>query len=333
MIESIRFQNFRVLRNCTLPLGPLTVLIGANGSGKSTVFEGLKRIAGISPLQLGPPDLSVGADPHEGISLHVRFQGKDGPVEYEFGCRAGEDGVVRETPEKNRPDPGAAAIRKYLTGFQVREFDPARIAGPTEITSGVQLDVSGGNLAGVLDRLRDENRDDFRKLEVEFARAMPEFDQIVLKVSAPGSKELFVRLRHEAVPIPAKQLSVGQRIALAILALSYVPERQQIVCIEEPDRGIHPRLLREVYDALNRLAFPQEYGMQHSPAQVIVTTHSPFFLDLYRDHPESIVIAERNADGVTFHRLTDREDLAADLQGAPLGDLWYSGVLGGVPAR
>jgi hypothetical protein len=67
--------------------------------------------------------------------------------------------------------------------------------------------------------------------------------------------------------------------------------------------------------------------------QVIVTTHSPYFLDLFKDHPEEIVIAERVDSEARFERLSDRADIQDILADSPLGDVWYSGVLGGVPAK
>ena len=82
-----------------------------------------------------------------------------------------------------------------------------------------------------------------------------------------------------------------------------------------------------------RLAYPEQFGEQRPPTQVIATTHSPYLLDLYRDHPEEIVIAQRDATGAHFERLSDRAELAEVLRETHLGDAWYSGVLGGVPAE
>lgn len=102
--------------------------------------------------------------------------------------------------------------------------------------------------------------------------------------------------------------------------------------MEELDRGVHPRLLRGVRDLLYRLAYPADYGQSRPPVQVIATTHSPHLLDLFRDHPEEVVIAEKSGCVARFSRLSERADIAELLaeQGS-LGDLWYSGILGGVP--
>jgi hypothetical protein len=62
-----------------------------------------------------------------------------------------------------------------------------------------------------------------------------------------------------------------------------------------------------------------------------VATHNPYFLDLFRDHPDEIVIAEKVGLEAKFSRLSDRADLEEILADAPLSEVWYSGVLGGVP--
>lgn len=61
--------------------------------------------------------------------------------------------------------------------------------------------------------------------------------------------------------------------------------------------------------------------------------HSPYFLDLYRDHPEEIVIAHRIGQDVRFESLSERPDIEEILGEAPLGEVWYSGILGGVPSE
>jgi predicted ATPase len=131
--------------------------------------------------------------------------------------------------------------------------------------------------------------------------------------------------------IPASDLAQGTLCSLAILALAVDPAPPAIVCIEEIDRGIHPRLLRDIRDLLYRLSYPAESGETRAPVQVIATTHSPYLLDLFREHPEEVVVTEKHGRAARFTRLSDHPDLAGLLTGASLGDLWFSGVLGGVP--
>jgi predicted ATPase len=141
-----------------------------------------------------------------------------------------------------------------------------------------------------------------------------------------------LRTREGKHAIRGVNLSQGVLLALALLTLSYLPDPPSIVGLEEPDRGIHPRLYRDIQDALYRLSYPESFGIDRAPVQVIVTTHSPFMLDLHKDHPEEIVIAEKTERGAEFHRLSERPDLAELLDEVSLGEAWYSGILGGVPA-
>jgi len=74
-------------------------------------------------------------------------------------------------------------------------------------------------------------------------------------------------------------------------------------------------------------------GEVRQPVQVLATTHSPYFLDLFRDHPEEIVIAHKVGQEARFERLSDKPAIAEMLGEAPLGEIWYSGILGGVPVE
>jgi len=121
-------------------------------------------------------------------------------------------------------------------------------------------------------------------------------------------------------------------LALALLTIVHQPDVPTLIGLEEPDRGLHPRLLRELRDALYRLSFPADFGINRPPIQVVITTHSPLFLDLFKDHPEQVITAEKGADGsATFKNLSDDAQLREIIGDAPLGEVWYSGILGGVP--
>jgi predicted ATPase len=195
----------------------------------------------------------------------------------------------------------------------------------------MELDPEGRRLAGVLDRLRDEAPECFEALNRELGRLLPEFDRILFETPSEGRRAFLLRTRQGRHPIRAKDLSHGTLLVLAILTLAHLPEPPPLIGLEEPDRSIHPRLLGEVRDALYRLSYPEQFGETRPAVQVVATTQSPYFLDLFKDHPEEIVIAQKEGLEARFERLLDRPDIEEILAGAPLGEVWYSGVLGGVP--
>jgi len=221
---------------------------------------------------------------------------------------------------------------KMLSGFRIFALDGQTIAAPVRLEPRMQIGPRGENLAGVLDRLRDEAPEVFRALNDEIRRCLPEFDQILFDTPESGMRAFLLRTHQGGDKIPAENLSQGTLFLIAILTIAYSQEPPPIVCFEDPDRGIHPRLLTEIRDALYRLSHPEAVGEKRQPVQVIVTTHSPYLLDVYRDHPEAIVIAQKTDGDAGFERLADRDELADLLRDTHLGDAWYSGVLGGVPA-
>ena len=197
----------------------------------------------------------------------------------------------------------------------------------------IELREDGAFLAAVLDRLRDREPERFEALNEELGRWLPEFDRILFDTPAEGARAFLLRTRQGRHALPATNLSQGTLLALTILTLAYLPDPPPIVCLEEPDRGFHPRLLRHVQDALYWLSYPESVGEVRQPVQVLATTHSPYFLDLFKDHPEEIVIAHKVGQEARFERLSDQPAIAEMLGEALLGEIWYSGILGGIPVE
>ena len=349
MIKSVQFKNFKVLRDATLSLGRFTLIVGPNGSGKSTALQAIKVVA--NPSQKVPEfSAVVTADlksqkgtvvqailffdsPHDGVSINANWtsmreiSGRTAKAgsDTEFVLGYHKEGKLRF------PEEELQILKEKLIRTRVFSLDARCIPQPVQLRPNVELDQHGESLAGVLDRLRDREPERFEALNDEIRRWFPEFDHILFDTPAEGQRSFFLRTRKGQHKISAVDLSQGTLLALTILTLGYLPETPFLVGIEEPDRGIHPRLLRQVQDALYRLSYPENFGEKREPVQVIATTHSPYFLDLYKDHPEEIVIAQKTAEGSRFERLSELPHVLDVLDDAPLGEIWYSGILGGVP--
>jgi predicted ATPase len=324
MFSSIRIQNFKALRDATIPLGPVTLLVGPNGSGKSTVLQALRMASRNEGLPLerirsvqsaAPPSIDIKWTAP--ARTHVTFS--------EGG------GITRRHQRVRESAPDENELNRLLAATRFYSFDPDNIAAPVTLQPGTELNSRGGNLVAVLDQLRDRDPERFQRLNADLQSWLPEFDQILFETPNQGQRELLLRLAGSKSGIRASELSHGTLFALVLLALANLPVPPPFVAIEEPDRGVHPRMLRRVQDALYRLAFPEAHGESRKSVQVVATTHSPFMLDLYRDHPEHVVISEKRDSEASFIRLTERADMKELLGDVGLGDLWYSGILGGVP--
>ena len=128
-----------------------------------------------------------------------------------------------------------------------------------------------------------------------------------------------VYLQEHEIAIPANRMSEGTLRFLCILSILCHPKPPPLVCIEEPELGLHPDILPRLCDLLREAS---------ERCQLIVTTHSDSIIDGLTDTPESVVVCERR-DGQTILKRLDKDDLADWLERYSLGELWSRGQLGG----
>ena len=132
-----------------------------------------------------------------------------------------------------------------------------------------------------------------------------------------GTVQVFL---HEGnIKVPATRLSDGTLRYLCLLAILCHPNPPPLVCLEEPELGLHPDIIPSLSELLREAS---------NRCQLIVTTHSDMLVDALTDIPESIVICEKNNGQTTLRRL-DKERLSHWLDNYRLGELWSSGELGG----
>ena len=340
MIESIEFTNFKALRKTTLPLSPFTLLLGPNGSGKTTVLQALQGVSAVARGQASlawPSIVSVTSnDQIAPVEIKVRLRLKNQPVfavfQWHSQAISGNRQVTNESASALTGDDVTQSLN-WVGRIQTYALDFAAIASPVQVHAGVTLQPNGAGLAAVLDDLRNNNPERWDSLLKEMCEWLPEYDYVLFDTPQQGSKCIALRTKKGRHRIPARDLSQGTLVALALLTLAHLPAPPSVIGLEEIDRGLHPRLLRHLQDALYRLSYPESCGEKRPPIQVIATTHSPYLLDLYRDHPEEVVLAQKEGLEVQFKRLSEIEHFDDVLGDSPLSEVWYSGVLGGVSVK
>lgn len=329
MIASIEFTNFKVLRSARVALSPFNLIIGPNGSGKSSLLLALQRLRQFAarPPVFGAAAADQPAGDEDGV-IRFHFAAPYSDITATLACAA--DGTGRWL----RADgPGELPVRwgelvARITSLRVMTLDQTALARPSPAGAPIQLGDDGSNLPAALDRLEREAPETLATIRAEFCRVLPEYRNIGVATLPDGTRRLQAELADETRRLGAEDLSQGTLVLLGLLVLVHARPRPAILCLEEIDRGIHPRLLREIRDLLYGLSYPAAGGVG---TQILTTTHSPFLLDLFRDQLEEVIIAQKHGTEATFERLSEREDLRGAIGNASLGDLWYSGILGGVP--
>lgn len=177
------------------------------------------------------------------------------------------------------------------------------------------LEPNASNLGLVLNRLRGDPVVKRRILSA--LQALYEgIDDYDVQIEG-GTVQVFF---HEGkFTVPATRLSDGTLRYLCLLTILCHPKPPPLVCIEEPELGLHPDIIPKLAELLKEAS---------ERTQLIVTTHSDVLVDAMTDMPECVLVAEKTENGTTLTRL-DREKLKPWLEKYRLGQLWTRGEIGG----
>lgn len=141
-------------------------------------------------------------------------------------------------------------------------------------------------------------------------------EEITLKIYG-GTVQIFIREEGLIQPIPATRLSDGTLRYIFLIALLCDPTPPPLICIEEPEIGLHPDILPTIAELLREAS---------QRTQLIVTTHSDALVSALT--PKSVLVCERDEKGSHLRRL-EPERLKKWLEKYTLGDLWRMGEIGG----
>jgi len=363
-LREIQVSGYRTFRDFKASLDPLTVVIGANATGKSSLLDFLKflRSAVAEPL---PPEIdrnsvgrtlfhaggpgrisfSLGLDvglPHllryeasiDRPEGHVRvpreaaemdgdrvgnvpllqlmnFAGGKGTV---YGSRHHQNSwtlAQNELALRRAQDPNLthlSRVREYLeswkfySGFDVSQG--ASIRTPVKIIEEPTLDENGANLSAVLMSFVTEHRELWEELETHLRSVVPGFRALTAKARG-GPGDVMGVWREEGVngELTLADLSDGTLRFLCLAVLCLAPKPPPLMCLDEPEVGLHPRVL-PVLAGLMRQASER--------TQLLVTTHSPYFLSQFSIN--EIAVMRKEEGRALLLRPGSRESLRQEVE-------------------
>ncbi len=228
------------------------------------------------------------------------------------------------------------AVRHLLEGVQYYRWDPRFLALPVALDTkrSFRMETNGFGLALCLDNILGDNPDRFIQLQKRLTEIFPHItsmklspesayragiddpDRVTILQEADG-KGLYFKLKIADQWVPASQVSDGVLLVLAYLAILYLPQekRPRVLLVEEPENGIHPKRLRDVLTILRELVREQSH------TQVVLTTHSPYALDLFS--PEEVTLCTMQDNGeVKTTRLSESAAVRGESGVFTLGEIW-----------
>ena len=383
-IQSLGIQNLLSFgeRGAKIELGPLNVLIGSNGSGKSNFLEIIGLLKGV------PNDFADAISNSGGISdclwkgalktpiarleVFANPRRTRTPLRYtlSFTKKAGKLAItdeLLESPPLPEGHVAPQAFLKYLNGAPVLYSNGSKQALPDEEQNDQQSVLAQrkdptrypeitylgrlfasfrlyqnwefGQDSSMRDLYGAELKNDYLEEDIanfgmmlnrfmsnphvrpELLKYLKMFYEDAVYVDTPIQGGLVdIRLEEKnKISIPAIRLSDGTLRWLALLTILLHPTPPPLVCLEEPELGLHPDIIRPLAELLIKAS---------QRMQLIVTTHSDALVDHLTDIPESVIVCEKEDGSTTLQRL-DRRRLSSWLERYRLGELWRTGEIGG----
>ena len=280
------------------------------------IVEEVERLAGKDDVffyyrfQKGRPAINVRQAEDDSVQRFLRRESLL-PDQSVLAQRKDPD-LYPEVTWVGRRLPTFVTFRNWTFGQDAPLRQPQRADLPDDL-----LLPDNRNLALVLNYIEHSGE---TRLEERMREFFPRFERLSTRV-AGGAVQFYLHETGFASPIPATRLSDGTVRFMALLVTLLNPVPPPLVCIEEPELGLHPDAVLD----LGRMLLEASERMQ-----LIVTTHSDALVSSMSNDVQSVVVCERPGAGTELRRL-DPDELATWLDEYGLGDVWRMGALGGNP--
>jgi len=224
----------------------------------------------------------------------------------------------------------AKAVAKALSRSGYYHFEVSELKG---LGTGQDTDRVGYYGEGLPDFIAwaksDPERTIYESVVSDMRQLLPSLESIIVTQNRADKQGLAFNFEEQRGYTTAPDLSDGTMFTLGMLCILNAPHKPEVLCIEEPETGLHPRRLRWLMEKFVALAYPP---IGQVPTQILLTTHSPSFVDLFRDMLPSIQVVEQR-EGRT--KITPLPDILQNLRISDTGEegigyQWATGLFEGL---
>jgi predicted ATPase len=299
-------------REPTFPIVTYHLEVNEDSKGPYVAKEWLRWTRGIG--KAGRPFNFLYFEDGNGYALPGEKPSKsDSRVEEKLASR---EYLAINTLGQFEKHPRVSALRRFITGWHLSYLTADNTRGIPEAGPQERLSQTGDNLPNVIQYLREQHPDRLGRIFDTLRRRVPRLEKVDAELLTDGRLLLQIKDAPFDRPILARYASDGTLKMLAYLVALYDPTPPPLIGIEEPENHLHPRLLPEL---------AEECRTASAQTQLMVTTHSPFFLNGLK--PEEAWVLYRNEKGFTTAcRVAEIRGVQEFVQhGAKLGHLWMEG--------
>jgi predicted ATPase len=341
-LNSVSMENFKAVRKSgTVKLTPLTVFIGNNGSGKSSLLEGLETYQTTVSRGLDTAiahwlgfeyvwnqrarhhqkharaedgtyenpmafvlkgwvlrgsftvRMEISADPSIN-DIRIAKESIKIPRDRSIQRDRHGNAIIHLSPDSARNEqfhPSDSAtprdFAKVVESWQFLSLDPERIGVPARQirTPGPgKLQRDGSNLGQYLWEIREQDSVAFEGILDALRFVLPFASDLQTRRTQEIERLVHLQVTEEDFKVPGWLLSTGTLRILAILAVLRHPNPPPLLVVEEVENGLDPRTIHLLVEEIHAAITAQT-------TQVILTTHSPYLLDLL--DLSHIIVTER----------------------------------------
>lgn len=211
------------------------------------------------------------------------------------------------------------SVAQCLSKIKRYRFIPDLIKKPASVQDSYLLDHTGENLAAVIHFLEKNHPDHFQRIVREVRRVVPSVRRVFTpSLGDPHQVGIGVEEFSKSGYFVGPQLSDGFLVFVAQCTLFNLPDQPRIFFIEEPETYVNPNRLRVLYDLMHA------FSAQNPQKQVLMSSHSPYFIDWSDDRPDDLTIMMEKNGWVEFKNLKGVPGLRQFLEEDPWGQEWVA---------
>lgn len=358
-LNKVEIKGYKSIKELTLELKGINILIGANGAGKSNLISFFKLLNELVEKRLqffvgtkggANSFLHHGRKVTDSISARFHF----GLNEYYFTLAPTDSNTLIFKSEElifkgafysSRPTSSlgsghseslatdaynkggkiAGYVIPELQSWKVYHFhdtsDSAPCKQPCEINDNLYLRGDASNLPAFLFLLKDKYPKHYANIVETIQLVTPFFDDFLLRPMAtnPSQIQLEWREKDSDFPFRATNLSDGTLRFICLVALLLQPNLPSLIILDEPELGLHPYAISILAQLLKHIS---------AKSQILISTQSVTLINHFS--PEDVIAVDKHNGQSVFHRL-DGLQIEQWMETYSLGELWEKNTFGGRP--